>query len=189
MKKAALILFTLSVIFSCNNLSSSKEDLKPEDFNQIDTDGVFKLSIPKYMKVMNNLNEEASLQYANVFKEVYTVVIYEDKDEFVTLFKQIDQYNDDLSVLENYSESLISFFKEAAVVDRIEPYGTTTINGLNAKQVKIFAKIDNIDIAYVISFIEGKENVYQVMNWTLPNRIDKYEDTFMKISNSFELLK
>jgi len=190
MKKFLVLIITLSIILSCNNLtSSSPENLQQEDFNEVNIDGLYTLSVPKYMKEMNNLNEEASLQYANVFKEAYTVVIHENKDKFINTFKEFGEYNDDLSVVENYSLTHQNFFNEIATVDKIIPYDITTINDLDAKRIKILAKVDGIDITYVISHIEGKENVYQIMSWTLPDKIGKYEDTFIKINNSFKLLK
>ena len=53
MKKVLILLLAISTILSCN----SKEVLAKEDFNEIETDNLFKLSIPKYMKVMTNLND------------------------------------------------------------------------------------------------------------------------------------
>ncbi len=190
MNKFFTLALMLSVILSCGDLTNtSKENLTEADLDEIKVDDLFRLSLPKYMKVMHNLNEEASLQYANIYKEVYTVVIYESKEEFVSVFKELEEYDDELSILENYKITQQNFFKEIAVIDKIEPYKLKKINGLKAKQIKILANVDGIDIAYVITYIEGREHIFQIMTWTLPSSINKYEDTFLKINNSFKLLK
>lgn len=189
MKKTLLLLLTVVITLSCKDFNtSSKESLKNNDFSQVKGDNVFELSIPKYMKAMDNLNEDATLQYANIFKEVYSVVIYENKEGFINTFKEYGEYNDSIPIIENYKQAYEKFLGEIADVEKIEPYELTSVNGLNARQIKMYAKVENVDIAYVMCFIESKENLFSIMNWTLPGRFNKYEDTFIKINNSFQLL-
>ena len=197
LKRIAVLLIVLNFI-SCKEIikealdaSSSKktEKLDSNDFKEIIVDSLYKLSVPKYMKEIKNLHEEASLKYGHLYKETYTIVIHENKNEFIESFKKYDEYNIEKSVVENYSEIQIKSIRESVDVLKVIPYNITEVNNLDARQVQVEGKIDGMDITYILGFIEGKENMYFVMNWTMTGRIKKYEETFKSIISSFELIK
>ncbi len=80
-----------------------KENLSiTEDFKQVDVGDQYSVKIPKYMKRTTSLNSEASFQCNNVLKTAYCIIIDEDKKEFVDSFRLLEQYNEDLSVLDNW---------------------------------------------------------------------------------------
>ena len=196
--KKLVVCVTFLCLISCkeilkesttSNSPSSSEHLSDTDFKRVKVDSLFILSVPKYMKSMEGLNEEASLQYANIYKETYAVVIHENKEEFIASFREYDEYDESLSVIENYSEVQTKMFEEALTNPKSSPYGLTEINGVQARQVAIEGESDGIKIVYLLGFIEGKENIFMVMNWTLQNRFEKYETTFEMINSSFNLLK
>jgi len=197
MKRLIIILLLLS-LFSCKEIlketlkstsNSSVEHLSDGSYKQVDVNGLYSLSIPDYMKEMNNLNEEATLQYANIYKEAYTIVIHENKEEFVSYFKELNEYDDSKAMIENYGITQKKFFEESMQIDNVEDYGLVKIKNYPARQIKIKGSIDDQKIGYVITFIEGDENIFMIMNWTLLDRLNKYENTFETISNSFKLLK
>jgi len=194
MKKIGLLIVFVSVL-SCKDIinsvgSSSVEKLELDEFKAISVDNLYKLSVPEYMKEMNNLNEEASLQFANVFKETYTVVIHEDKQQFIDSFKEFGEYDDDKSIIENYRDGQLKMIKESGGITNVEKNETIKeINGVTARQVKIKGKTEGYDISYLLGFYESEKHVYMVMNWTLSERYAKYEGTFGMINGSFNLLK
>ncbi|MFT5859758.1 MAG: hypothetical protein ACI865_001862 [Flavobacteriaceae bacterium] len=51
-----------------------------------------------------NLNDQASLQFANLQKEKYIIVIHESKSEYIEIFRDLDQFDEALSVIDNYAE-------------------------------------------------------------------------------------
>jgi len=194
MKKvtAILILFTLisckEVLDKASKLST--EELTTEDFKTITVQNLYKLSVPKYMKEMNNLNDEASLQYANIYKEAYAIVIHESKQEFIDSFKEYGEYDNELSMIDNYTNAQINFFKEGADIKSVEKSdGIEMVNGANARRVIMKGNAEGIDVGYVLGFVEGEENIYMIMNWTLLDRFSKYENTFEMINASFNLVK
>ncbi len=199
MKKVVFGLFV--VLFFCTSCldivneavksakdNASKESLSVNNYVSISIDSLYKLDIPKYMKPMTSLHSEATLQYANLFKEAYTVVIHENKEDFISIFTEYNEYDSQLSPIENYAIVQEKMFKEAIVNFKIEHYGLTTINGYPAKQVKIFGLVDGIEAAYIIAFVEGKTNIFMLMNWTTKERLHKLENTFEFINGTFTLI-
>ncbi|MCB0475311.1 MAG: hypothetical protein KDC69_06525 [Flavobacteriaceae bacterium] len=164
------------------------ESISDSNFIVIAVDSLYELSIPKYMKKMTSLNEEASLQYANFYKEAYTIVINENKQDFANTFKEYSEYNDSIPLIENYARAQQGMFKESMDVKQIMPYGLVKINNYNARQVKITGNVDGQDIGYIIAFIEGNDDVYMIMNWTLLDRLKRFENTFEVINSSFKLI-
>lgn len=192
MRKIFGILLLLT-IFSCkdiarsiiNNTSDKSDSLLEKDFNKIKINDSFDISVPKYMKKMDNLNEDASLQYANLYKEAYVVVTVEDKNVFKKTFKSYKEYDTIKSLIDNYKEVRVKMFKEIMKVDKIEHYSLQDINGYNARQFKIEGTIDNVDIFYLMAVVETDEDLYLVMNWTLLDRSKRFENTFETMTTSF----
>lgn len=166
----------------------SQESVSQHNFNTVAVDSMYRLDVPKYMKKLENLHPEASLQYANIYKEAYTVVIHESKDEFVEIFTELDEYNSELSPVENYVIVQKKMFEETISSLRIQDYGLIEINNLPARQIKVFGVIDNINFAYLVAFIEGDDNIYMIMNWTTDDRFKRFENTFEYINGTFKLL-
>ena len=168
--------------------TSTSESLSESNFSLIDIDNDYQVLIPKYMKPMPNLNDEASLQYANIFKEIYTIVINENKQEFIETFKSLGEYNDSLPPIENYKNVQKQMLDEAIANVKFRDYGLTEINTYPARQFKMEGEIDGLDFFYLVGFIEGDENIYMLMNWTLKDRKSRYENIFEYINGSFKLL-
>ncbi len=197
MVRRMLILLIVINFISCKEVikevfdssSSKAETLDLSDFKEISVDNLYKVAVPEYMKEIQKLHDEASLKYGNIYKETYTVIIHENKDEFIDLFKEYDEYNEENSVVENYSDVQIKMIRERLEVKRVIPYNVTEINKLEARQVQVEGKVDGMDITYMLAFVEGDENMYFIMNWAESKKIKKYEDTFKSIIDSFELIK
>ena len=129
MKNSSIFLFSICFfIVSCKKIIDSassigKDDVKIEELKLINVNDEYAVSVPEYMKEMKSLHDEASFQYANIFKETYIIVLDESKDEFISTFKEIEIYNDSLTPLENYSDFQIQSFKES-------------INALNVRKLE-----------------------------------------------------
>ena len=200
MKNRIIVLFVCSLTFtffftSCIDFKTKKKEVTEtevaEDFNQVEVNGEYRLSLPKYMKKTDNLNEEASLQYQNIFKETYTIVIDEAKNDFVEMFTELEEYDEGISVIKNYRNVQRQLFSESMYVDKESSPVALEINGLEAEMVDIDGRVDGIDedISYFLTFVEGKEKVYMIMSWTMTSRKDTYESTFDGIAKSFQLIK
>lgn len=192
--KSTFILFlaTLSII-SCIDFSDNikKEPLSDDDFKSVVTNEEYEVLLPKYMKEASDLNDEASLQYQNIFKETYFVVIDEPAEDFVTVFKDLDEYDESKSVVSNYKDTQLKFFRESLTDYDFLEENSLKINGMEAEIVYFNGKVAGViyPINYCLTFIEGDKNVYMLMAWTLKNKKDKYRATFDKMVKSFKLVE
>lgn len=194
MKKS--IIFILAICFSivsCKKIidsaaSLNKEEISAKDLVEVTINDDYSISIPDYMKEMKSLNDDASFQYANIYKETYTIVIDEDKQEFIDAFKEVGIYNDSLSVLENYSEFQVQSFQESLNSDEVKELDFNLKN-LRTKQFELDGLIDGIHASYLIGFVESNSRMYMLMSWTVDDRYKKYKTTFQLIQNSFKIKK
>lgn len=176
---------------SCSLITDKKEEkLKPEDFAAVEINNQYKLSLPKYMTEAKNLSDEASLQYQNVFKETYTTVIDESRQEVIDSFIEFELYDTTLDASVNYRNIQLGMIEEKMKISSKSEPVALKIGGLNAQQVQIDGHVEDIpqEISYLFTFIEGDEHVYMITSWTLKARKEKYLKTFQEISNSFRLL-
>lgn len=185
---ATALIFSLS---SCFDLNSKKEETLTEaDLNHVQINNEYSISLPKYMKAAKNLNDEASLQYQNVFKETYVIVIDEDKQEFIDTFKELDVYDSALSVIENYRDAQVRSMTENMTVKSEGKPISLKINSRDAQSIQIDGSIEGVkgDIAYFLTFVEGDSKVYMIMGWTLANRKEKYSKTFDTMARTFKVI-
>lgn len=195
MKKLFTILLLIILGFSltsCINFKTKEKEGTSdiENFNQIEINNEYQVSLPKYMRKTSELNDDASLQYQNVFKEAYVIVIDEPKEEFVDVFKELDQYSDKYSLVENYRDVQLQLFAESMNIENETTPVSMEINGLDAEMLEIDGKVQGIEdkITYFLTFIEGDEKVYMIMAWTMLNRKDTYRADFENITKSFALI-
>jgi len=187
------VLFLLLTIVSCVDFSNNikKEKLSDSDFKSIATNSEYVVKLPEYMKEAKDLNDEATLQYQNIYKEVYFVVLDEPKEEFKEVFLDIGEYDESISLIKNYKQTQIGYFKESMTDFEMVSEETMQINGKNAETVSFNGKVSGViyAISYKFTFIEGNEKVFLLMSWTLKDRREKYNDTFNYIANSFTILE
>ncbi len=186
---AALV--SLTVLSSCIDFNKIKN--KIEENNTTETAAItirdeYRMDIPVYMKETTGLNDDASLQFKNIFKETYVVVIDEDKETFIQTFMDMGEYDTTLSVVENYQAIQLGYLSENLEITSQVNLEIKEINQRNARMTEIDGKLDDISISYLMTYVEGDQNVYMIMAWTLADRKIKYQNAFMAMSKSFTLL-
>lgn len=167
---------------------SSKSNVDTSDFVTHVGEKQFKLLTPKYLKKSTGLNPDASLQLENREKEIYLAVIEEPKEEVNRNLKLLGIYNDDLSSVGNYLNVQMNGFTDGVtVIEKSDPR-QLDINGMAAFQVDLLAQPKNVnsDIYYLFTFIEGEEQLYMFMQWTLGKQRSEYENIFDAMAHSFE---
>ncbi|PHR46596.1 MAG: hypothetical protein COA32_10660 [Fluviicola sp.] len=185
---------------SMNTSSSKTEEVKDVTKEEekattatkvIEVKNQYSMEVPEFMTQVTSLNDEASFQSQNIYKETYIIVIDEPTDEFISVFKSLEGYDDSLSVVENYRVVQTNFISEDMQIDKMSEPKSLTINGLNAEQIAIEGSVPglNAKLYYLYTFVEGKDNVYMVMAWTLNSRKDKYADVLEEMSNSIKLIE
>ena len=191
-RKVFLVLIIFVSLSSCKKIIDSaaalggEEELTIEKLKVISVEDKYSLSLPKYMTEMKSLNDDASLKYANIYKETYTIVIDEDKHEFINAFKELEIYNDSLTPLENYSDYQMKSFKEN-MDDADYILLDSKIRSFESNQFEFTGKSEGINIKYLIGFVETDNDMFMLMSWTLKDRYTKYRNTFKQVQNSFKL--
>ncbi len=191
MKRISAIstVFSLFLLLtSCGNMGGKDGgDIDPSEFQAESALQQYQISVPKYMKKATGLNQDASLQFQNVFKETYIAIIDEDKSDFVDVFKELGRYDEAQSIAGNYRNVQMDYFTEGMEIVSETTPKKVTINGLNAEQVEFTARVPEVDydIFYVLTFVEGRESVYMIMEWTLSEYKDKYKETFYYMADTF----
>lgn len=167
------------------------EQVDMSDFKEVKINNEYSMMLPGYLSKATNLNDEASLQYQNVFKETYIIVIDESKEEFVDAFKEVSVYDSTQSVLANYRQTQVNYFNEAVtnMQASTEPKAME-INGMKAEMLEFEAKVEEVpsNIYYILTFIEGKDKMYMIMAWTMPKNKEKYQEDFVAAIKSFKML-
>ena len=149
-------------------------------------EGKFTMKIPLNMGVATDLNDDASLQYQNLFNELYIIVIDESVSGFDSLVVDNDLEEDYGVDLEGYFNLVIDGctmnLENPLVSDAID----ININGLSSKQIGIEGEIEGIEIYYCYTVIKGKSTYYQIVTWTLLEKKARNEKLLKKIALSFK---
>ncbi|MEZ4857812.1 MAG: hypothetical protein R2781_03290 [Flavobacteriaceae bacterium] len=183
-----LIVLTLSLSACLGN--SEKKNAATGEYRTETALGLYEMQVPEFMKATTGLNTDASMQFQNIYKETYLAVIEESKDDFINTFKDLNEYDESKSPAENYQTIQVDFFTEEMQITRKERPVKMKINGMDAEQVEFVGRVAGIDfdIYYLMTFIEGKETLYMIMEWTLSSNENTYKDTFKYMANSFKEL-
>ena len=187
-------IFVLSILFcsACKNFKAKENDSEPKDenFNTVGVNNEYQIEIPRFMNGTTGLNEEASLQYQSLRHEAYLLIIDEPKLGFEQVYRDLEQYDDELSVLQNYRDARIQILSRTTKIINKFNSKPFKINGLDAEFLELEAKVNGVDdeIFYFLTFVDGGEKVYMIMAWTLKNRKEEHKKTFKTIAESFELI-
>jgi hypothetical protein len=186
------ILLIAVFIQSCD-LSGKKESSVPDvkNFKNIKVGGKYEISLPPYFSEAKQLNEVASLQYQNIYRETYIVCIDEIKEEFTSLFRELNRYDSTQSLITNYRLQQIANIAQGVTFLKQSKVKKLQINGMPAEFIELYSKAENDrpEIYYQITFIEGENHVYMIMAWTLPDREKRYSEEFRAIVKTFKEIK
>lgn len=137
------------------------------------------------MDEAKHLNEDASLQYQNAIRNVYTIVIDEPKADISALIEENgleEYYTDDV---DGYTQMLLDATDENVMLDSIPEPQHNNINGLKANLLELNGTVNGMKISWIVGYVEGRYNYYQVNTWTSQEDKDKYRDELYGIIKSF----
>lgn len=182
MSARIFLLLVLTVLFGCNGEKSFK-------FKTVISKNIYSLEVPDFMTESKILHEEASLQYQNLFREFYMVVIDEPIEEFNALIEMeaflAESYTPNLT---GYANLLIDNMESAVDDSEVSEVQDIKINGLPARYFQLTGTVEGIDIFYQIAYLQGKEKYYQLVVWTEQKSKEKYAPAMEKIIMSFKEL-
>ncbi|MCC8188991.1 MAG: hypothetical protein LIP08_16235 [Bacteroides sp.] len=149
---------------------------------------MYSISLPGYLSETKDLNEDASLQYQNLGKEFYVIVIDDLKSDMQDILEEYELLEIYPNDLEGYSNLIWDGFEEDMDIQKITDPTDDRINGMSVKYRKINAVTEGMDVFYYFVIVEGKERFYQILTWTLTERQRKYEEEMKHIIYSFKEL-
>ncbi len=135
--------------------------------------GTVELMVPSSWR-RQELHPEAIVQVGNLRAEAYLVVHYEPKSDLPDF--DIDRYADVIvgSMAENYVDPKIQYI------------GNTVTNGMPGHHYRMDTKLDEYDLTYLVAIVEGKQDYYQVITWSLASRYNGNVADFKYAINSFK---
>jgi hypothetical protein len=148
----------------------------------------YSIEIPRHMKVATDLNADASLQYNDLEEELYIIVIDESTKEFRETFRNEKEWDENLTVAENYRKVQIANMKKTLKSMKGKPtLQKTSISKTPAEIVDFVGKVDGIDplIYYKIGFLESDGKLYMIMTWTLNDMRSRHNTEMMNMIKSF----
>ncbi len=167
-----LSIVILSLLFSCH------EETK---FTEVNINNRYTIEIPTYMKPCSDIQKDASLQYQNLEKDVYAIVIDEKK---VTM----QDYNLSFD-LDTYFNNISSQgFSESIKNGKISIPGRQEINGNKALIADITGRLEGNDVYYKFAVVETPYEFYQILTWTRADHRESLEPDMIKIIESFKEL-
>ncbi len=158
---------------------------------EVNVAGRYSIMLPTYLTEGFDLNSEASLQYQNVIKEVYIIVIDEPKQEFIDVFREIEDYDTTKSPLENYARAQMeSIRSNMSVVTSESPIRLVQTGCGQAIMYDVAGTQEGIDDAmgFTVGFYEGKLNLYMIMIWTFEKTKSVYQADMDAMLVSFKEL-
>lgn len=161
-----------------------EKEIKMEEASAND----YKLMVPKHMVKTTELNDEASLQYQNIYKELYIIVIDEPRDTIIESFKMLGEYDDKKSPVENYRTFLMDQLESNMDIKAEPEIRKEKINGMDAEIVSFNAKVEGVayEVFYQAAFYEGKNNFYYLSTWTLANKKGDNREEMEAMIKSFK---
>jgi len=131
--------------------------------------------MPAGWSKQTDLHDDAELQAANRRKDVYLIVLTESKQDFATGTTFQDHAKLTLG-------SLQTNLSDAEVV---RGPAEITINGRTALQSEIQGTIDGLNVVYIHTTVDGKENFFQLLSWTIRSKLSTNRPAMETIINSF----
>jgi len=131
--------------------------------------------LPTSWKKHPELTDIAGIEYANLQREQYLIVISESKADFASS-TDVFVYNDLLE--QNLRDSIDNF--------QVKYLGEVKINGMNGLKYEMRGEIDNIKIAYLKVALEGEDHFHQLLFWTVPTRwrtnLEQFEEALVSFT-------
>lgn len=130
--------------------------------------GTVKITAPKGWSEQTELNDEADIQIANIWKDMYLIVLSEPKSDFP----------EDMDYLAHSELTRGEIMK--ALTDANQDAGPNNLDlgGRKAVEYQISGQVDGTDIVYLHTTIDDQSMYHQVLAWTTPARFDDAKAIF-----------
>ncbi len=180
--------FNVFFLFSALLTFAGCNDVFDVKWNKVER-ATYSLMVPDFITERSDLNDEADLQYGNIIKEVYVVVLEEPVEEIDPFF------SDSLGgsgepAMEQYSDLIYNQFKESEGIEvsQISERNRVVKSNFDMHTWNCTAKVDNAEAYYEFAVYRSNQSYYQVITWTLLENKKKYLNVLQTMASSLQPL-
>jgi thiol-disulfide isomerase/thioredoxin len=138
------------------------------------TDGQSSVTVPATWRTMTTLSANAELQVGDELRDQYLIVRTVNKADIA---------DTDLAA---YSKRIANGFKTHLDTPSVSAPRTMTIDNRPAVQYEIHGTNENVKIMYLLTCVEGTQNYYEIVAWTVESKADTNRATLRQVSESFQ---
>jgi hypothetical protein len=136
-------------------------------------DGQSQVVLPSGWKEYRKLNDAAELQAAHLGKNLYIIVLTENRDDF-----------DHITLKQHSALTREGLLKSLSSPEVMGPK-KLSIQGHTAIQFEIRGQLDNTKITYLHTTVETDKNFYQILAWTSKSGFEKNSEELQQVIHSF----
>lgn len=164
----------------------------PSHMTTYTKDGLFSIEAPDFLKEVDHLNPDASLQLANNSNDFLTMVIVDSKEQFMNLLEQQELQNDFPNNLDGITLFLQNLHHNIEAsggkINHRSEIKKIMVHGKDAREYTMEVTIEGENLYYLYTIIEGDAQYYQIMSWTYTSLKDSYQKDFEHINHSLKEL-
>lgn len=183
MKKSRLILilpFFSLLFFSCE----AETEIA---FERVKVKQGYSLEVTNSMIPSKSLNAEASLQYFDESRQLFVIVLDEEKEAINAVIAEDEELSDYYSQdLTGFSELVMDNFAYQMDVQQAEQFKDTIIQNYPTKTFRLVATLEDVEIFYSLAFVEGERNYYRIWTWTMNELVSENLDLMQHMLFSFK---
>lgn len=175
MRKILLLVLFTFIIAACGT----------DEKQVVNKKHLYTIELPGYMSEVTDLSEDASLQYQSIVNDIYVMVFDEPKENLGNAIYDNgleSMYSNDLDgyarLLNEGIDENVEYIDEPEFTDK-------KINGLNAKVLDFSGTAEGVKAYWMVAFIEGRNNYYQISTWTSLDRKDELHKDMEAMIESF----
>jgi len=139
----------------------------------------FSLSVPDYMVKTYKLNNVASLQYQNIRREAYVIVIEDPKE-------QLDEIGMHFTGPEDFISGFLKEYKGDAAERSVSSISTFDARSNRLAQATINWTEDENQFHMLVTAVETRTHYYKILCWSVNDHWEELKDDFEKIASSLK---
>ena len=159
--------------------SEPEVEAKPLDSGTLvkSSDGHSSLSVPSSWQTHLQIHATAGIQAGDPSNVRYVVVISEPKADFVSSM-----------TLEGYADIVFGQMQKAVTGFEKTPAHNLRIGGRPAVQYEVRGSVDQLNLVYLVTFVDGPSKYHQISAWTSKSKYPDSQAEFRRISGTFREL-
>lgn len=194
------LLISIGLLSGCSGEQSTDAvqiEHQPEVdlFKTVKADEICEIEVPNYLEKMNDVNENAVIQYGYIQErdsnniiiddEIYVIVLADFKSELEqelgdTIEINILDFN--MMCAQNLNmtlDDLTSEYEEPTIQEQ---------NGIKSIHNEFYGRLGKYLVYYQLGVFETEIGYYQILTWCMQDHLSKHKDEMYKITSSFKEL-